>query len=439
MHDNKIQYYLFISLIILGGITFGYNISVIASALPQIKNVFAAPEKTISLIAGLVFLGTMLAKLSLSFFTDYFGRRKTLLIASIIFILGSLSIVMATSITYILYGRILQGIGGGLLMFTTSLYIIELANDKTRGRLTALYQLSFTVGLLLANLVGLWTFNINWHLPFLFLIALTIFFIIIVLYLPCSPGWLFRQGKLEQAKKALMIDHTADEVAITIHAWKNSGQITKAANIFQTKYLKALGLVITVTCLNQLTGINAILQTSTMLIHQSGLASNHAALIGSVGITAINVVATLIGIKIIDLFPRNLLLGYCALIITCAHIILAINFFANISSSVLLLGGLFLFIAAYAIGPGIIIWLVFSEYLPLPVRSQAISIAGFINALAGFLISSMFLHISHIYGSGWVFLSCAIFSLLFALIPMLYLPDTNGKDIENFEELFSKK
>ena len=97
-----------------------------------------------------------------------------------------------------------------------------------------------------------------------------------------------------------------------------------------------------------------------------------------------------------------------------------------------------LFIIAFAIGPGIIIWLIFSEYLPLPVRSQGISIAGFINAVAGFFISSLFITLNTNYQIGYMFAICSICSLIYGLIPIFYLPNTNGKDIENFDELFKK-
>ncbi|HLX52912.1 MAG TPA: MFS transporter, partial [Aquella sp.] len=126
----------------------------------------------------------------------------------------------------------------------------------------------------------------------------------------------------------------------------------------------------------------------------------------------------------------------CGLIIALAHFIVAINFFSGIKSPVLLLGGLMLFMTAYAVGPGIIIWLVFSEYLPTPVRSKGIAIAAFINSLAGFFISSLFLHMSVVYGISWVFLVCGVFSLMYGLIPIFYLPDTTGKNIEDSKKLF---
>ncbi|MCE2706359.1 MAG: sugar porter family MFS transporter [Proteobacteria bacterium] len=433
----KKSYYLFILFIVIGGIACGYNISAISSTLPKIKTQFSAPNSIISLIAGLVFAGTAISKLSMSILNDTFGRRKTLIIAGTIFCSGTLSIIIANSINYIIIGRLLQGIGGGLLMFTISLYIIEMANDKHRGKLTALYQLSFTIGLLLANLVGMFIFDINWKISFILLFILTLIFISVIYYLPCSPRWLFRQGEHQLAYKALLIDHSEEESKTITTSWNDTNSLNFSANIFQAKYLKVLLLIILITLLNQFTGINAILQTSTTLITQAGLAK-HAALLGSVGITAINVLGTIIGINIVERFPRNLLFGYCGISISLAHFIVAINFFSGYNSPIILLSGLMLFIIAFAIGPGIIIWLVFSEYLPLPVRSQGIAIAGFFNAVAGFFISSSFIQISTRYGMGWVFLTCAICSLFYGLIPIFYLPNTTGKDIEKFDELFKK-
>ncbi len=427
------QYYILIFLIIIGGITFGYNISVIASSLPKIKIQFLVSEKTISLIAGLVFLGMVSAKLFMAVFNDTYGRRKTLIISGVIFIFGTLCMVISSSVAYIIIGRILQGFGGGLLMFTTSLYIVEIANDNARGKLTGLYQLSFTIGLLISNLIGLLVFDINWKISFDVLLVLITIFIITIYKLPCSPKWLYMKGLVDEAKQALEISYPRDEINNVLQSWLQNTDVTD--KLFQRYYLKPLLLVITITCLHQLTGINAILQTSTILISNAGLAK-YAALLGSIGITLVNVIATAIGLKLVDKFPRNMMLGVCGLIIALAHFIVAINFFSGLKSPVLLLGGLMLFMTAYAIGPGIIIWLVFSEYLPTPVRSKAIAIAGFINSLAGFLISSLFLHLSTVYGMSWVFLVCGIFSLVYGLIPIFYLPDTTGKNIEDSRKLF---
>ncbi len=431
---NK-QYYKLIFLIIIGGVTFGYNISSLASTLPKIKLQFNISEQLISFIVGLVFAGTMCAKFFFTILNDAYGRRKTLIISCVIFLLGTLSFILSTSSTYIVVGRLLQGVGGGLLMATTSIYIVEIANDKSRGKLTALYQLSFTVGLLLANIVGLFMYGIAWKIIFVCLFVLTLIFLMTIYNLPCSPRWLFRKGFLDEAKASLALNHSSDEAAALIKYWQNSNTLSQPGNIFQMKYLKVMLLVISVTFLNQLTGINAILQTSTILMKHVGSSIN-SALIGSVGITAINVVGTIIGLQLIDKFKRNLLLGYCGLIIACAHLIIALDFFLNINSPVVLFGGLMLFILAYSIGPGIIIWLVFSEYLPMPVRSQGVAITGFLNSFAGFMISSSFLNLIKQYGISWMFLFCSLCSVIFGLIPILFLPDTNGKNLEQFDELF---
>jgi MFS transporter, SP family, galactose:H+ symporter len=436
MPNKSRQYYLLIFLIIVGGITFGYNISVIASSLPKIKSQFEVGEKTLSFIAGLVFLGMVSAKLFMAFFNDTYGRRKTLIIAGVIFIFGTLYMIVSTSINYIIIGRTLQGFGGGLLMFTTSLYIVEIANDNARGRFTGLYQLSFTIGLLISNLIGLIVYDINWKISFYILLALAIIFIITIYKLPCSPKWLYMRGRLEEAKAALSISYASYEMDVVLQSW-GQNTFTTQNKLLQKRYFKPLLLVIIITCLHQLTGINAILQTSTMLISEAGMAK-YAALLGSIGITVMNVFATAVGLKLIDKFPRNMMLGVCGLIIAIAHFIVAINFFSGLNSPVLLLGGLMLFITAYAIGPGIIIWLVFSEYLPTPVRGKGIAVAAFLNSLTGFFISSLFLHLSVVYGISWVFLICGIFSLIYGLIPILYLPDTTGKNIEDSEKLFSK-
>lgn len=430
------SYYLLILFIIISGMACGYNVSVIASSLPQIKRVFIVTDNTLSILAGLVFAGTACAKLMISVFNDNFGRRRTMLIAIIIFMIGTGSIILANTIQYIIIGRVLQGFGGGLLMFTASLYVIEISNDNSRGRLTALYQLSFTIGLLIANIIGMAIFNVNWKLAYVFLLILLSLTTIIIYILPCSPQWLFRHGNISETIRALKVNHSNAQINARLASWNSTSKLFAPANVFQAKYLFALCLIVIIAALNQLTGINAILQTSTVLITQAGF-SNHAALLSSISITSINVIGTIIGIYIIDKFPRNLLLGYCGIIIAIAHTIISLNYFTGLNSGWLLLGGLMLFIVTFAIGPGIIIWLVFAEYLPVAVRSQGIALAGFVNALTGFFVSALFLYLNKQYGTQWVFGLCAAFSLIYGLIPIFYLPDTNGKDIEDFDKLFN--
>jgi MFS family permease len=291
------------------------------------------------------------------------------------------------------------------------------------------------MGLLISNLIGLIVHDINWKISFDILLVLSILFIIIIYKLPCSPKWLYMKGRIDEAKSALNISYAKDEINSVLKSWSH---VNTSDALFGKRYIKPLLLVILITCLHQLTGINAILQTSTTLINDAGF-SKYAALLGSVGITAMNVLSTAIGLRLVDKFPRNMMLGVCGLIIAVAHFIIAINFFSGLKSPVLLLGGLVLFISAYAIGPGIIIWLVFSEYLPTQVRSKGIAIAGFVNSLIGFLISSLFLHLSMVYGVSWVFLVCGIFSLIYGIVPIIYLPDTTGKNIEDFDKIFVVK
>lgn len=434
----KSRYAIFIFFIILGGITFGYNISVIASALPQIKTEFLVSDKIVSLIAGLVFAGMVSAKLFMSVLNDTYGRRKTLLIAGLIFIVGTLSIVLSNSVYSIMVGRSLQGFGGGLLMFTTSLYITEVAADDKRGKLMSLYQLSFTIGILLANVIGMFVYNISWRLSFDVLILMTLVFMVVVYILPCSPKWLYLKGMYDNARVALMINHDVSEIDKIFVSWRQTSIANNSDRLLQKRYIKPLLLVIIITCLHQLTGINAILQTSTIIMSQAGLVSQ-AALLSSIGITLMNVIGTLIGFYFIEIFPRNKMLGICGITIAFAHLIIALNYFVGINSPVILIGGLTLFILAYAIGPGIIIWLVFSEYLPTPVRSKGLAISAFINSLAGFVIASLFLDISKHYGFSWLFLMCFIFSLIYGIIPLIYLPNTNSRDIEDFEGIFNSK
>ncbi len=98
-----------------------------------------------------------------------------------------------------------------------------------------------------------------------------------------------------------------------------------------------------------------------------------------------------------------------------------------------------MFIASFAIGPGVVVWLAISELMPMPIRGKGMAICLFSNSLASTILASLFLDLTHLIGYNGVFWMCGVFTLVYLLIAIFLLPETKGKSLEEIELFFKEK
>ena len=200
-------------------------------------------------------------------------------------------------------------------------------------------------------------------------------------------------------------------------------------------------IVFAVAVLQQLTGVNSILQFSAVILKTSGASSNMTAMLGSTVVTAVNFGVTIIALCLIDKVGRKPLLTIgtagCAIFL----IYLGSAFYFTSAGALkgeLLLGGIIGFIISYAIGPGVVVWLVLSELLPTKIRSMGMSIALFLNSMASTILASVYLPLEKLIGYAGIFFVCGFFALLYYLIAYFFIPETNAKTLEEIEQGFIK-
>ena len=194
-------------------------------------------------------------------------------------------------------------------------------------------------------------------------------------------------------------------------------------------------IALAVASLNQLTGINSILQFVTLILHSTGLSSEFVSMLGSVGVGLINFIVTIIALSLIDKIGRKPLL-----IIGTAGTVVALFFSGYICTwtdsllkGELLTLGLFVFIFFFAIGPGVVVWLVLSELLPMSIRSKGMAICLFVNSAISAILASIFLIMAHRLGFQSVFWLCGSCTILYFLLAMYALPETKNKTLEEIE------
>lgn len=437
--------WLAIAIAALGGMLYGYDIGIIAGALVFMKDALSLGPSEMSWIVAAVLGGGSLATLVGGPVADAIGRKATLLIAGVVFALGVVVTAIATGYIGALGGRLVQGIGVGLVTIVVPLYMVEVMPPAVRGRSVTLFQLFLTFGILAGYLVG-YFFNASgdWRAMFATALVPAAAFVLLGLALPKSPRWLISKGRPDAARAALARTHSAEEAKSTYAELVEQARTDNRGAgswllLLAPGYRKAFFLALAIGLLNQLTGINTLLQFNTLILDQSGLGGGASAVLGSVSVGLTNFVVTIIGLLLIDRVGRRPLL-----IIGTAGAAVALVFMALVHLTTepsafqgyATLAGLIGFVIFFAVGPGIVVWLAISEVLPLAIRAKGMAVALFANSLMSTILAGVFMSIVATTGYAGAFALLAIAVFVYMLVAIFPLPETRGRKLEEIERHF---
>lgn len=295
----------------MGGMLYGYDIGIINSAFLFIHNDIPMSTFETSLLGGSVLFGGAFAILLAGVIADIIGRKKTLILSGLIFIISVGIIYISNSYLELLLARLVQGISVGFITVTVPLYLTETVPALVRGIAVTCFQLFLTAGILISNYVGLlFEKSADWRGMFLTALIPAVVFFVGTFFLYRSPRWLTMVNKDKDATDVLtavlgkeQASKEFSEIKKVLEKSKEEGNIWQCLG--HKHYLYPILLVFSIAILAQLTGINSILQFSAMMLKESGLGSNHIAILGGITITGINFLATILAVLIADKFERK--------------------------------------------------------------------------------------------------------------------------------------
>jgi MFS transporter, SP family, galactose:H+ symporter len=437
----------------MGGVLYGYDIGIINGVLLFITSDIPMNNLQLGIIVGAVLIPSALATIVTGKLADWFGRRLMMQIASLVFLISVIFLVLSNSYHMLLYSRWLQGLSVGIVVIVVPLYLAEIMPVHLRGRGVGVFQLLLTFGILLGTFINyLLADTHDWKLMFATSAVPAIILFIGCFFIPKSPRWLLMKGHSEKALKSLKYLNPIEKAnserdSINNHLIQDNAEI----GVGFTSFLRALGrrhflvpflIVICVAILGQTTGINSILQYSAIILSHAGLSSDSGALLGTNLITAVNFIVTFIALCLVDRIGRKFLLIIGTALVTASLIYCGcIYAFCPLgdTKAILLMIGLVVYIIGFAIGPGACIFIILSELLPSNIRSLGMGIAICLNSLVGGVFASYFLFfVGHIGYSG-VFWVCAVLTFIYFLIVAFILPETKNKSLEEIEESFIKQ
>lgn len=429
----------------VGGLLFGYDTAAISGAVIFIKQQFSLSTFPEELVVGMVLVGAATAALGGGRLSDRLGRRATLMLTSVIFIIGALICAFAGSFQILLVGRTIVGLGIGLASTTVPVYISEVSPPQSRGWQVSLFQLAITIGILVAYMVdyafagsGGW----RWMLGLAAVPGLILG--LGMLYLPESPRWLAKHGQTEKALKILSrirgTSNVASEFQEIQGTLSQGGERGHWSDLLGPAVRPALVVGIGLAVFQQITGINTVIYYAPTILQSAGISSASGAILATAGIGVVNVVMTLVSMWLIDRMGRRplLLTGTAGIVITLG--ILGFAFLrpgrglARVAVVTLMA-----YVASFAISLGPIFWLLISEIYPLKIRGLAEGTAAASNWAANLLVSLTFLTLVQALGPTRTFWLYALFGVGAWIFAYYLVPETKGRTLEQIERSFAGK
>ncbi len=397
--SGRLFVYLAAAFAALGGLLFGYDTGVISGAELFFRNDFTLSTFALEVIVSGVLAGAAVGALTGGRLADLFGRRKLLITTAIIFAAGAILCAAAQSAQMLVAGRIIVGIGIGLSSSTVPVYISEVAPADARGWQVSLFQLAITVGILLAYLVDYAFAQVQgWRWMFGLAVVPAAIFGSGMIFLPESPRWLLRRGRRETAQAMLArirgtpdIDEELLEIERSLAQAEESGRLSDLlAPSLRSSLVIGIGLAI----FQQITGINTVIYYAPVIIQSAGISSASGAILATAGIGLVNVLMTIVSMRLIDRKGRKplLLAGIAGMVVTLGLLGLVFRM-SNHSGALAWLAvlGMMAYVASFAISLGPIFWLLISEIYPLKIRNSAEGLAATFNWGSNLLITLTFL------------------------------------------------
>ncbi|MFN8006950.1 MAG: sugar porter family MFS transporter [Terriglobia bacterium] len=433
----------------VGGFLFGYDLNIIAGAQQYLRDYFALNSSQFGWTMASALLGCLLGPFLGAWACDKLGRRKSLMVACLLFGAGAIGTTFPRGIFAFNTFRIVGGMGVGLASLASPMYIAEISPRRIRGMLVTMNQLAIVVGSLVAIVVSYFLAQnlppaISWRYMFASMLIPVCVFALLLWKMPESPRWLSQKNRFDEALKVLLKINGNQEGQNELKGIRE--EIARATHIpdvalgelFIPGVRIALVVGIALAIMSQWTGWSMTAFYMPTIFRQAGIIDKAHAVLLTIIPNIANLIYTIIAIYLVDLVGRRLLYLVCALAMTLTMTLLGLVFVFKMSGwpVVTILS---LTAAPHAVGFGALCWLVLSEMFPTRIRAKAMSICTATVWIACFLVtyftpvlfdlSQKLLRIP----SG-VFFLCAFVSFISFLFLRKMLPETKGKSLEQIGE-----
>lgn len=426
-----------------GGLLFGLNMAGIAGANDLIKQDFSLSDSGLGTVASFLMIGCLIGAFFTGSIAEKYGRKNVMIITAIIYIISSLGCAFATSFIGLTIFRVLSGFAVGATSVVGPMYISEISPANKRGTLVSFNQFAITIGIFLAYVFDYFLINLgqeSWRymlgVPALFGI---IFLLYLVFSFPESPRWLLAKGKKDEAVEILnkiggdrYVKNELPEMEKSINAEKNKEKAS-SKELFNGKTGKIVAIGTLIAAFQQITGINAVLIFAPDIFRSAGVGGD-TALLQSMIVGIVNVLMTIVALKLVDSKGRKTLLLWGAFGMAVSLGYLTYAFLQPEKNSMGVLIALLGYISFFAASFAPVMWVIISEIYPNRIKGLAMSFSTAVSWGCTFLTVYFAPIIRANLGDSALFGIFGIFTVIAFIFVKFWIPETKGKSLEQIEK-----
>lgn len=447
---------------------------VMSGAMIFIKEEFEVKEAQLEVLAGILNLCALVGSLCAGRTSDYIGRRYTIALASLIFMLGSVLMGYSPNYNVLLAGRCTAGVGVGFALMIAPVYAAEISSPKTRGFLSSLPEIGISIGILLGyisnNLFAKLTLKLGWRVMLGIAAIPSLILAIGILKMPESPRWLIMKGRIGEAKKIMYkvcddeeeaqqrlkdikraagIDENCTDDIVQI---SKSGQKAQTGGVWKELLLKPTPTVrrmllagVGIHFFEHATGTEAVILYGPRIFKKAGVTARKKLLLATVGVGLTKLIFITISTFIIDRVGRRKLLitSIAGMIVSLTGLATCLTVVEQsdeklIWALVMSLIFVYTFIMFFNVGLCPVCWVYSAEIFPMKLRAAGASVSVAVNRVMNATVSMTFLSLSNAITIGGAFYLYAGMAVLALFFVYFCSPETKGRSLEDMEEIFSK-
>jgi MFS transporter, SP family, sugar:H+ symporter len=445
----------------IGGFLFGFDSGVINGTVDALGKAFATHAAGTGFAVASVLLGCAVGAFGAGRLADTLGRRPTMLLNAIVFLGSAVATGAANSAQFFIAARITGGVAIGAASVLAPMYIAEVAPARMRGRLASLQQMAIVVGLfsaflsndILARVAGgasaiFWFGTPTWRWMFWMEAVPAVAFLVGSMLIPESPRFLIFTGKREQARKVFArIGLDADLLVRQVEQSLKTDRRPRLSDVIipgTRRIAPVLWVGMGLAAFQQFVGINNIFYFGEVLWKAAG-ATEQWALRINVLTGLVNILATIPAMVLVDRIGRKplllvgsvgmtLTLGAMALVFATAGVGPNSKPLLSHTAAVAGLTAANLYIVAFAVSWGPVMWVLLGEMFPNQMRGAGLALSGATNWVANFTVTVTFLPLMTaigLAGSYALYAAAAAISLPFV---WLTVRETKGKTLEQMKD-----
>ena len=421
----------------VGGFLFGYDLSLISGAIIFLKTEFHLTPFSFGAVAGSAILGCPFGPLAGVWLADTLGRKRTLILASLLFMASTIGCAAAGGVMLFSVWRFVGGMGVGLASTVSPMYIAEVAPARLRGRLVVVNQLAIVIGLSLSVFATyLLSFGGHWRWMFATQGVPVLCLMVGLLLAPDSPRWLAIVGRHGEALFVLAKINGRTQAEQDLNDIRRElGEETGGfGELFRPGVRSALIIGVLLMVFSQINGVNMILLYTPTLFMAAGITAAPDAILNSVYIDGWITLCTVIAFWLTRTFSRRSILIWGAIAMAAGHLMMFFSFTCRLPL-IMTLGAMLVPTGAFTLTLAPLSWVVLSEIFPNRVRGKAMSLATCAMFAASYATVNVFpmaiewfkARFGHPGGTFLIFMGVCLACSLFV---WRTLPETKDKTLE---------